>query len=134
MRAPSSQCLPRFGGSVAVWATCLVFFQAALLVGYLYARLRTNSDDYLRFARVTEAALGEARAAAGSAGASTMSQVLLYPGGAQVDRALRVGVRARLAPVGGAAFEAPRDARYRPSVNTSRRMAAPRRWPRLPCC
>ena len=35
-------------------------------------------------------ALGQARAAAGSAGASTISQVLLYPGGAQVDRALRV--------------------------------------------
>lgn len=35
-------------------------------------------------------AVGEARAAAGSAGASTISQVLLYPGGAQVDRALRV--------------------------------------------
>lgn len=29
--------LPRFGGSAAVWATCLVFFQAALLVGYAYA-------------------------------------------------------------------------------------------------
>ncbi len=29
--------LPRFGGSVAVWATCLVFFQAALLLGYAAA-------------------------------------------------------------------------------------------------
>ena len=29
--------LPRFGGSVAVWATCLVFFQAALLLGYAFA-------------------------------------------------------------------------------------------------
>ena len=29
--------LPRFGGSVAVWATCLVFFQAALLLGYACA-------------------------------------------------------------------------------------------------
>jgi hypothetical protein len=26
-----------FGGSAAVWATCLVFFQGALLLGYLYA-------------------------------------------------------------------------------------------------
>ncbi len=26
--------LPRFGGGVAVWATCLVFFQTALLLGY----------------------------------------------------------------------------------------------------
>jgi hypothetical protein len=29
--------LPRFGGSAAVWAICLVFFQSALLLGYLYA-------------------------------------------------------------------------------------------------
>ncbi len=29
--------LPRFGGSAAVWATCLVFFQSALLLGYCYA-------------------------------------------------------------------------------------------------
>jgi hypothetical protein len=29
--------LPRFGGSVAVWATCVVFFQAALLLGYALA-------------------------------------------------------------------------------------------------
>ncbi len=29
--------LPWFGGSAAVWATCLVFFQTVLLLGYLYA-------------------------------------------------------------------------------------------------
>ncbi len=29
--------LPWFGGSAAVWLTCLVFFQVALLLGYLYA-------------------------------------------------------------------------------------------------
>lgn len=29
--------LPWFGGSPAVWTTCLLFFQAALLGGYLYA-------------------------------------------------------------------------------------------------
>jgi hypothetical protein len=29
--------LPWFGGSAAIWATCLVFFQTALLLGYLYA-------------------------------------------------------------------------------------------------
>jgi hypothetical protein len=31
--------LPWFGGSASVWATCLVFFQTALLLGYLYADL-----------------------------------------------------------------------------------------------
>jgi hypothetical protein len=29
--------LPWFGGTAAVWATCMVFFQAVLLLGYLYA-------------------------------------------------------------------------------------------------
>jgi len=29
--------LPRFGGAAAVWSTCLVFFQSALLLGYYYA-------------------------------------------------------------------------------------------------
>jgi hypothetical protein len=29
--------LPWFGGSVAVWSTCLLFFQSVLLLGYLYA-------------------------------------------------------------------------------------------------
>src|SRR6266446_3450381 len=34
--------LPWFGGSAQVWTTCLVFFQAALLAGYLYAHLLTK--------------------------------------------------------------------------------------------
>src|SRR5215469_10282200 len=29
--------LPWFGGSAAVWTTCLLFFQIVLLLGYLYA-------------------------------------------------------------------------------------------------
>src|SRR3954454_17900346 len=29
--------LPWFGGSAAVWTTCLLFFQLVLLLGYLYA-------------------------------------------------------------------------------------------------
>lgn len=33
----AKQILPWFGGSSAVWATCLVFFQCALLLGYAYA-------------------------------------------------------------------------------------------------
>ena len=31
--------LPLFGGASQVWITCLLFFQAALLAGYLYAHL-----------------------------------------------------------------------------------------------
>ena len=34
--------LPWFGGSAAVWATCLVFFQSALLFGYYYADLTSR--------------------------------------------------------------------------------------------
>ncbi|WP_151638000.1 spermidine synthase [Noviherbaspirillum aerium] len=33
----SKQILPWFGGSAAVWATCMVFFQVVLLGGYAYA-------------------------------------------------------------------------------------------------
>src|SRR5450755_438884 len=29
--------LPWFGGSTAVWTTCLLFFQSVLLLGYLYS-------------------------------------------------------------------------------------------------
>jgi len=29
--------LPWFGGSSAVWSTCMLFFQSVLLFGYLYA-------------------------------------------------------------------------------------------------
>jgi hypothetical protein len=34
--------LPRLGGSPSVWNTCMVFFQAALLLGYAYAHLTTK--------------------------------------------------------------------------------------------
>jgi spermidine synthase len=33
--------LPWFGGAVAVWSVCLLFFQSALLLGYLYAHVLT---------------------------------------------------------------------------------------------
>ncbi len=39
--------LPVLGGSPAVWNTCLVFFQAALLIGYVYAHLQSK----IRFSR-----------------------------------------------------------------------------------
>jgi len=35
----AKQILPWFGGSAAVWTTCLVFFQSALLAGYAYSDL-----------------------------------------------------------------------------------------------
>ena len=34
--------LPFFGGSSAVWNTCLFFFQSFLLLGYLYAHFASS--------------------------------------------------------------------------------------------
>ena len=53
----AKQLLPVFGGSAAVWITCLVFFQTALLVGYLYAHwLARRSHWVLHFAMLLLAA------------------------------------------------------------------------------
>jgi hypothetical protein len=38
----AKRILPWYGGSAAVWSTCLVFFQTALLAGYGYAHLLTQ--------------------------------------------------------------------------------------------
>ena len=38
----AKQILPWFGGSAAVWATCMVFFQMILLIGYAYADFTTR--------------------------------------------------------------------------------------------
>lgn len=47
--------LPWFGGTAAVWTTCLLFFQVVLLLGYLYAHwsiqyLRARQQAYLHLA------------------------------------------------------------------------------------
>jgi len=38
----AKQILPWFGGTAAVWAVCMVFYQAALLAGYVYAHALTR--------------------------------------------------------------------------------------------
>ena len=38
----AKQILPWFGGSAAVWTTCLVFFQCMLLAGYFYSDWTTR--------------------------------------------------------------------------------------------
>jgi len=45
----AKEILPWFGGSAAVWTTCLVFFQTALLAGYAYSdfvvrRIRARAE------------------------------------------------------------------------------------------
>jgi hypothetical protein len=42
----AKQLLPILGGSAAVWITCLVFFQTALLVAYLYAHWLSRSSQW----------------------------------------------------------------------------------------
>src|SRR5580765_2328044 len=44
--------LPWFGGSAAVWLACLLFFQLALLCGYLYAHLLATRLAPLMQARI----------------------------------------------------------------------------------
>jgi Ca2+/Na+ antiporter len=58
----AKQLLPTFGGSAAVWLTCLVFFQTALLAGYAYAhwlarRSRHGWQMPLHFALLSAAVL-----------------------------------------------------------------------------
>ena len=52
----AKQLLPVLGGSSAVWITCLVFFQSALLVGYLYAYWMARRQRVLLHALVVVAA------------------------------------------------------------------------------
>ena len=39
----AKQVLPWFGGSAAVWTTCMVFFQFLLLFGYAYSEDRKST-------------------------------------------------------------------------------------------
>jgi len=48
----SKMVLPLLGGTPSVWNTCLVFFQAALLVGYAYAHALTRIQSSRRRAAV----------------------------------------------------------------------------------
>jgi hypothetical protein len=41
------QLLPTLGGSATVWITCLVFFQTALLLGYLYAHWLARRSSFM---------------------------------------------------------------------------------------
>ncbi len=43
----AKQLLPTLGGSAAVWITCLVFFQTALLIGYLYAHWLARRPQWI---------------------------------------------------------------------------------------
>jgi len=53
----AKQILPWFGGSAAVWTTCLVFFQSALTAGYAYADVLARRLSPARQALVHSALL-----------------------------------------------------------------------------
>ncbi len=48
----AKQILPWFGGTSAVWITCLVFFQVLLLAGYTYAHVITRRFSMRRQTRL----------------------------------------------------------------------------------
>ena len=48
----AKQILPWFGGTAAVWTTCMVFFQSALLAGYAYADVAPRKLGLARHARL----------------------------------------------------------------------------------
>lgn len=76
--------LPRFGGSVAVWATCLVFFQAALLLGYAFAHqlVRRDARRAWRWAHVA--------LLLASLALLPIVPVRLWPGAQQAEPALQI--------------------------------------------
>jgi len=80
----AKQILPWFGGSSAVWTTCLVFFQVALLAGYAYAHGLTR-----RLSARTQARVHIALLIASLAFLPIIPNVALKPG-ADTDAALRI--------------------------------------------
>jgi SAM-dependent methyltransferase len=54
----AKQILPWFGGTAAVWTTCLVFFQFALLAGYFYSDWLTRKVNPKRQAFIHIALVG----------------------------------------------------------------------------
>src|SRR3974390_699683 len=55
--------LPWFGGTSAVWSTCMVFFQVVLVLGYLYAHWPPRALSPRRQAVVHSALLAASVAA-----------------------------------------------------------------------
>jgi spermidine synthase len=73
----AKQLLPSLGGSAAVWITCLVFFQTALLCAYLYAHwLACSSNSALHLVLL---ALAVAAAVAWTLRSFVLSDASDYP-------------------------------------------------------
>ena len=83
----AKQILPWFGGSAAVWTTCLVFFQTALLAGYAYADAITR-----RLSQRRQAWLHAALLAASAASLPIVPAVAWKPAGGENPAALILGL------------------------------------------
>ena len=81
--------LPHVGGNPAVWNTCMVFFQALLLLGYWYAHKLTKLPSLAKQVAIHTAVLA-------SAGAALLIAALL------ADDYSTVPIAKSLAPEGGA--------------------------------
>ncbi|QHN02057.1 hypothetical protein FTO74_00665 [Granulicella sp. WH15] len=75
------QLLPVFGGSAAVWMTCLVFFQLVLLGGYLYAHLVTRgwTRHWQRALHLALLALAVASALGWAMGLAPLNPAVTHP-------------------------------------------------------
>jgi hypothetical protein len=91
----AKQILPWFGGTAAVWAVCMVFYQAALLAGYLYAHALARLRSARWQAAIHSAVVGASLLAlpAGLPGGAEVKAAAGYPGPAIVWLLLRsIGV------------------------------------------
>ena len=75
------QLLPAFGGSAAVWLTCLVFFQTALLAGYAYAHwlARGSRQRWRMLLHLALLACASAAALAWSFGSGSLARASAHP-------------------------------------------------------
>jgi hypothetical protein len=80
----AKQILPWFGGTSAVWTTCLVFFQVLLLAGYTYSHLLTR-----RFTPRSQTNIHIALLLASLAFLPIIPREFLKPGGEE-DAAVRI--------------------------------------------
>ncbi len=88
------QLLPVLGGTPGVWNSCLVFFQAALLLGYLLAHSATRSRIPFRFKVALHALLLAAAAAVASFGDGLKPNESLIPTASEMPIAAVLAVLA----------------------------------------
>ena len=73
----AKQILPWFGGSAAVWTTCLVFFQCALLAGYQSVRPLSGAASWNKSAGAGSRSAGLAMARGAYTRCGAMAKVTL---------------------------------------------------------